>query len=87
MAVYVADRYLPGITMQQLAATQKAMIETSQSFTQNGEPVRYIRSIYLPGESRCLSLFEAASLEFVKELNKVVGIPFTRIVEALELTP
>lgn len=86
MAVYVADRYLPGITMQQLAATQKAMIETSQSFTQNGEPVRYIRSIYLPGESRCLSLFEAANAKLVQDVNEAAGIPFIRILEALDLT-
>ena len=33
MPVYMVDRSLPGISMDQLAAAQKAAIETSQRFT------------------------------------------------------
>ncbi len=40
MAVYMADRDLPGITMEQLAAAQKAAIETSERFTLEGKQVR-----------------------------------------------
>ncbi|MFQ6029892.1 MAG: DUF4242 domain-containing protein [Dehalococcoidia bacterium] len=87
MTVYMVERELPGITMEQLAGAQKAAIETSQRFTARGEDVRYIRSTYVPGESHCMCLFEAPSAERVKEVNEVASIPFTRIVEALDLTP
>jgi len=87
MPVYMAERSLPGIEMDQLAAAQKAAIETSNQFTAGGKDVRYIRTTFVPGEAHCMCLFEAASPEVVKEVNEAAQIPFTRIVEALDLTP
>ena len=87
MAVYMADRNLPGITLEQLAAAQRAAIETSERFTAEGKPVRYIRSTWVPGESHVMCLFEAPSPELVRNVNDAAGIPFTRVVEAMDLTP
>ena len=87
MAVYMADRDLPGITLEQLAAAQKAAIETSERFTSEGKPVRYIRSTYVPGDSSCRCLFESGNADWVREVNEAANIPFTRIVEAMDLTP
>ena len=87
MPVYIVERNLPGITMDQLAAAQKAAIEKGQDFTANGKDVRYIRSIFVPGDSKCMCLFEAAGPELVKEVNEAAQIPFTEIKEALDLTP
>ena len=87
MAVYMVERDLPGITMEQLAAAQKAAIEKGQEFTASGKDVRYIRSIFVPGEAKCMCLFEAPNQEVVKEVNEAAQIPFTRIKEALDLTP
>ncbi len=87
MPVYMVDRNLPGITKDQLAAAQKAAIATSQKFSQEGKKVRYIRSMFVPGESRCMCLFEAANPELVKEVNQEAQIPFTRVVPAEDLTP
>ena len=86
-AVYIVERNLPGITMDQLAAAQKAAIEKGQEFTANGKDVRYIRSIFVPGDSKCMCLFEATNPEVVKEVNEAAQIPFTQIKEALDLTP
>jgi muconolactone delta-isomerase len=87
MAVYLVERELKGITMEQLAAAQKAAIETGKQLTAQGKKVRYIRSTFVPGEARCMCLFEAPNAELVKELNQTAKIPFTRVVEALDLTP
>ncbi len=87
MAVYMVDRHLPGITAEQLAGAQKAAIETSQKFTQQGKKVRYIRSMFVPAEAHCMCLFESASPQLVKEVNEAAKLPFTRIVEAEDLTP
>jgi cell fate regulator YaaT (PSP1 superfamily) len=83
----MADRNLPGITMEALAAAQKAAIQTGRKMTSEGKPVRYIRSTFVPSESRCMCLFEAPNRENVRELNETANIPFTRIVEAEDLTP
>lgn len=87
MPVYMVERDLPGITMDQLAAAQKAAIDTGKRFTAEGKPVRYIRSTFVPEEARCMCLFEARAPEDVKAVNEAASIPFTRIVEAQDLTP
>ena len=87
MAVYMVERNLKGITMDQLGAAQKAAIETSAAFTENGRQVRYIRTTFVPGEERAMCLFEAASAELVEQCNQEAQIPFDRVVEALDLTP
>ena len=87
MAVYMVERDLPGVTMEQLGAAQKEAIEKSRLFTSEGKDVRYIRSIFVPGEARCMCLFEAPSPDVVKEVNEAAKIPYTRIVEANDLTP
>jgi Protein of unknown function (DUF4242) len=87
MAVYLVDRSLPGITMEQLAAAQKAAIETGKRLTAAGQPVRYIRSTFVPKEAHCMCLFEAPNAELVKQLNDEAKIPYSRVIEAADLTP
>ena len=87
MTVFLVERDLKGITMEGLGAAQKAAIDTSNEFTKNGKPVRYIRTTFVPGEERSMCLFEAEDQEIVREVNEAAEIPFLRIVEALDLTP
>ena len=87
LRVYMVDRDLLGITLEQLDQAQQAAIETSRQFTAEGRPVRYIRSTYVPGESHCMCLFEAPDAADVEEVNEVAEIPFSRVVEARDLTP
>lgn len=85
--VYLVDRDLPGITMDQLVQAQQAAISTSRKFTADGIPVRYIRSTFIPGESRLMCLFESGDAGSVKSVNEAAHLPYTRVVEALDLTP
>lgn len=87
MAVYMVERDLPGITMEDLAAAQKRAIQTGKELTAEGKEVRYIRSTFVPGENKCMCLFEAPNPENVREANERAQIPFTRIVAAQDLTP
>jgi muconolactone delta-isomerase len=87
MAVYMVERDLPGIQVEQLAQAQKRAIKAGKELTAQGKRVRYIRSTFVPGENKCMCLFEAPNAENVREANERAEIPFTRIVEALDLTP
>ena len=87
MTVYMVDRDLPGISMDELAAAQQRAIATAQEFRSSGKDVSYIRSTFVPGESHCMCLFDSTSPDVVAELNDVAQIPYTRITEALDLTP
>ena len=87
MAVYMVDRELPGATTDLLMGAQRAAIETSEQFTAEGNPVRYIRSTFVPGDSHCMCLFEAPNEELVREVSDTAELPCTQVREALDLTP
>lgn len=87
MTVFFVERDLKGITMDQLAGAQKAAISKAGEMSKNGTKINYIRSTFIPGEDRCMCLFDASKAADVKRLNEEANIPFKRIVEALDLTP
>jgi muconolactone delta-isomerase len=73
--------------MDQLAEAQKRAIQAGKELTAQGKDVKYIRSMFVPGESRCMCLFEAPNPENVREANERAQVPFTRIVPAMDLSP
>lgn len=85
MVIYMVDRDLPRITAAGLAALQQSAMLASAQLTAIGRPVRYIRSLFIPGEARCLCLFAAQDDATVAAVNELAGLPFTRIVAALEI--
>jgi len=87
MTVYMVERNLPGIGLDELAAAQKAAIVAARDMRRQGSSIRYIRSTFVPGRGRCMCLFEAGSPGLVKQLNDAAGIPYEAIVEACDLTP
>jgi hypothetical protein len=87
MPVFMVERDLKGITRPDLAAAQQAAIAQGKQMTAAGTPVRYIRSTFAPEDGRCFCLFEGASAADVKKLNDAAKIPYSRVVDALDLTP
>lgn len=53
MSVYLVERDLPGVTLEQLAAAQKKAIQVGIELTAQGKEVRYIRSTFVPGKHKC----------------------------------
>ncbi len=87
MPVYMVERELKGIPMSDLAAAQQLAIRKADEYRSGGTPMRYIRSTFTPEDGRCMCLFEAGSAQEVRRLNDEAQIPYTRVVEALDLTP
>ena len=87
MSVFMVERDLKGISMEELAAAQKRAIDFSNDFNNDGRAVRYIRTTFVPGEDRSMCLFEAENAQDVEAVNKAAQIPYVRVVEALDLTP
>lgn len=87
MSVYMVERDLKGISMDDLAGAQKAAIATADKMSESGERINYIRSTFALEDGRCMCLFEGDSAEQVRQLNDNAGLPYVRIVEALDLTP
>ena len=87
MTVYMVERSLKGIAMEDLAGAQKAAIATAEQMRDSGQDIRYIRSTFAPEDGRCMCLFDGENADQVKALNDTAGIPYDRVVPALDLTP
>ncbi len=86
MTKYLVERYLPGLTPDHLAAAAGSAKRTTETMTQEGTPVQYLRSTFIPGEEKCFCLFEGPSAEVVRTANDRAQLPYERIVEAMHLT-
>ncbi len=85
MPTYLVERHLPGFTTEQLPMAAGAAKLTTEQMAQEGVPVRYLRSTFVPGEEKCFCLFDGPSPEAVKEANERAGLPFERILEAMPI--
>lgn len=85
MTLYLVERYLPGITGEQLTAAAGRAKSTTQQMRDEGMQVRYLRSTFLPAEEKCFCLFEGASPDLVEQANKRAEIPFEKIQEAAHI--
>jgi hypothetical protein len=87
MAVFMVERNLKGISMDDLAGAQKAAIATAEKMSSQGDAISYIRSTFAPEDGRCMCLFDGQSADQVRKLNDTAGLPYEKVVPAMDLTP
>jgi len=87
MTVYMVERSLKGISMEDLDGAQKAAIAKAAEMSTAGTEIDYIRTTFALDDGRCMCLFEGKSVSDVKRLNDEARIPYDSVVEALDLTP
>jgi uncharacterized protein DUF4242 len=87
MACFVVKRDLPGITPEMLQSAGVRAKTCCAQMTKEGEAVRWIRSFFLPETAQTHCYFEAANKTAVEEANNRARIPFTSIIEVVEMTP
>ena len=85
MPVYLVERVLPGVTMAQVEALRATVEEICRGAQTSGEAIHYLGSIFTPGDSRCRCLFESPSAGHIRAINDAGGLPYTRIVMAVDL--
>lgn len=86
MTLFMVERDLHGISMEQLAAAQGAAIAEARASTARGAGVRYLRSLFTPGDGCCRCLFEAETADAVRAVNDAAQLPYARVVPAMDLT-
>jgi hypothetical protein len=87
MASYVVKRHLPGITLEALTGAGLRAKSCAVEMTEEGTPVRWLRSFFIPETEETHCYFEAPSSDAVKEVNERANIPFSKIHEVQELIP
>lgn len=87
MTTFLVDRDLAGISMDELAAAQRAAITTSATFREAGTDVTYLHSVFEPTSGHCMCFFEAGDADTVARVNDEARLPYQRVAEVLDLTP
>ncbi len=85
MPKYMVERHLPGITSDQLSAAAARAKSTTAQMSEEGTPIRYLRSTFVPSEEKCYCLFDGPSADTVEQANKRADIPYERVVEAMHI--
>jgi Nickel responsive protein SCO4226-like len=87
VATFLVFRQLPGLTRDQYAAAQQAAGEAARQASTGGRVVRHLGGFFMPGKGWAICIFCAESLAEVTAVNERAGVPFTEILEAIELRP
>lgn len=87
MALYVVERDLSDVAPERLRLDQRDVASACIRLKAQGKRIRYISSVVVPVEGRGLDLFGAESSDVVKEAHTAARVPYSRIVQILDLTP
>ena len=87
MAQYVVIRNLPGITPEALSSAGLRAKSCCQEMTDEGNPIQWLRSFFIPEKEQTHCYFSASNADDVKEANERANIPFVDIFEVQEMVP
>jgi hypothetical protein len=80
MPEYLVERYASRLRDAEISSDD--LQRWAQRVTEEGTPVHYVRSIFVPGDEICMWLFRGPSGDAVRRLMELAGVPYERIVEA-----
>ena len=84
MTAFLVFRDLPGVTRDQYGAAQHAVADAIGQAAVSGQ-IRYCGGFFLAAQASAICLFEAGSAADVSTVNELAGVPFTKVVEAVDL--
>ena len=79
MATFVAETYLSPAVAGEPDLTITRVVAAADELAAVRLAVRYLRSIFIPGDETCLLLFEADSMELVESVAEHAGLDPDRI--------
>ena len=82
--LFVVERKIRFVSPDALSIMQSALAEASRRLNAHGQPIRYLRSTYVPDQGRLMCLFEAESAEAVRVVNENAQAPYNSIAAVLE---
>ncbi|MFY9578973.1 MAG: hypothetical protein WAQ33_06575 [Gaiellaceae bacterium] len=85
MHEYLAERYEPGATREQVEADASRLAVAAGELQAEGHLIEFLSSTFVPGDEACLSRFASTSAELVEAAHRLASVPVERVVEALSL--
>jgi hypothetical protein len=83
MAEFLVELYVSSMDAETVERGTESARLAAEELSLEGSQVRYLRSIFVPEDETCFYLFEAASVERVREAAQRAALPFERIAEAV----
>ena len=87
MPNFVVERYRPSSDPDSLSVVADRLTAGARKVSVDGGSVRYVDTIFLPGDETCLHVFEADSEADVRAVARHAGIEVDRIVPAEQIEP
>jgi hypothetical protein len=85
MIEYLAERYDPGATGEQIGADAVRLATAARSLRSEGHAIEFLGSTFVPGDEATLSRFASSSAELVETAHRLASVPVERVVEAVSL--
>jgi hypothetical protein len=83
MAEFLVELYVSREATGSFELDAERVRRAAEELTSEGTPVRCLRSILVPEDETCLFLYEAVSMEAVREASVRAGLAFERISAAV----
>ena len=83
MPQYLVELYVPRSDTGAVERGANDAERAARELTRDGTPVRYLHSIFVPVDETCLLLFEAGSVDAVREAARRAGLESGRLTEAV----
>ena len=84
MPSYLVEAYIPHSHAQEARAAGRRARAAAEELSREGEPIRYVRTTFLPEDETCFHLFEAASTDAIEEVSRRAELGRGRVVPAVE---
>jgi len=85
MHEFLAERYEPGATRQQVEADASRLAAAARELQVEGHQIEFLGSTFVQGDDACLSRFTSSSAELVEAAHRLASVPVERVVEALSV--
>jgi hypothetical protein len=81
---YLAEAYVARPRASEVRTHERRARAAAKRLTQEGVPIRFVRSIFVPADEICFYVFEAISAEAVGAACDRAALRFERVVEAVD---
>lgn len=83
MAQFLLECYVSRASGAAIKRGEERARVAADELTRKGTAIRLLRSIFVPEDETCFYLYEAETVEAVREAARRAALPFERIAEAI----
>jgi Nickel responsive protein SCO4226-like len=80
---FLVESYVPRADQAGAELGAARAREAADRLAREGVPIRFLRSIFVPEDETCFYLYEAASVEDVREAANRAALSFERVAKAI----